>query len=123
MTQVLEFEPWTDIQDRTFWMLARRQHYWLRANPIAIRWSSPSDEQEKAIGIMMANKAHAAIENLGDDFKRENRGRYIVMSYDGQTLALGDSMRDIRTQLAAKGVHGGAVIERIGFKSLAKFSR
>jgi hypothetical protein len=66
-------------------------------------------------------KAHEAIANLGEDFRRKNHGKFIVMSYSGEQVALGDTIQDIRAQLKAKGVRGNAVIERIGFRSLVKF--
>lgn len=121
MAQALQDKTWIGMERHAFWVLARQ--HWVRQNLIISKWSSASESGDQAFRKVLANSAHQAIEDLGEDFKKKNRGKYIVMSYEGKQLAIGNSIQEIRSQLKAKGIHGNAVIERIGFDPLIKLSR
>ena len=87
------------------------------------------DESERRYNLdmrVLADKAYIGrtfMERLPEEFKRMNHGKFIAMSYLGETLGVADTLAELNRKLKQKGIHGNAHIERIGYRYVAKTVR
>jgi len=84
---------------------------------------SKSDLKESALDLESKVKLGQKInDNLPDKFKRENKGKFIAITFDGHLLALGETLESLNQRLASMSaeLHENYYIGRIGFTSTAE---
>ena len=121
MRQLLVEYDWSTQQEERLQQIL--DMFYQREITIPLKWCLPDEEEEEVALRVMAEHAHQAIENLDADFKKANKGKFIVMSYSGKVLALGNTMEEIAVVLKERNIHENAHIERLGYKYVAKTVR
>jgi len=78
------------------------------------------DYEELSVVELKANMGRQIVSKLPVRFRKENRGRFIAVTFTGKVLVVSDTLEALNKEIAKKNMKENYYIERIGYESIAQ---
>jgi hypothetical protein len=98
--------------------LACDYNLWLR--PVLAKMMSLDYEYEESDVEMRARLGRQIVSNLPIQFRENNKGRFIAVTFRGRVLSVCDTLESLNRELAGRKIEENYYIERIGYTAIAQ---